>query len=609
MRLSPCLFLVLLALFSLSLSKTHPRKIFRHGGLGLLKMAESTGPSMMPTNLDDDDVFLVDYKRLYNERFSKRPALFYAFTCFLTVSMFYMMYVMADRHLTWNLEHLSRFCRMSPDMAGMTFLAFGNGAPDFFTAVFGAARSPGLILGSSVGAGLFVMTVVLGLVILFAAKPKDPIIVLKKGEDGQPKAVPSPLVTPDGALPSLSSASKRILRQPKLLPTPYIRNGLLYGLCIAFLALFAVKQRVPLWQPCLLIALYCVYMVSVVGIHYYQELQAKRAAKRLRRSLSGSWDGQGDAPSDNASMKMREAQAFQELEELPLYHRIPAAIIRTSWTFAERTGVTWLDTVLLIVKLPVDLVFNLTVLPMESIEDAATCPPHMAAVRLVHRIRAILSPWGFCFLVGFLLVPEVYVFSWPWWLSYCLSALSLSAFFVLTTSNRADPRFFGLHVAIAFVTCILWIYAVSSELVSCLASTGELAGLSPTIMGIVVLAWGNSFGDLVADVALAKNGHFQTAVSAVFCGPIQNVLLTIGTSFLIACIKSPKHILRFPSKLDSDIFLALGTLAVVFLILMIVIPVIGRFRVPSWLGWLLLAIYAVYLPMAVLAGVGILPFF
>lgn len=562
--------------------------------------------SLMPTNLDDDDIFLIDYKRLYSHTFAGRPTLFYALSCFLTVTMFYMMYVMADKHLTWNLEHLSRFCRMSPDMAGMTFLAFGNGAPDFFTAVFGAARSPGLILGSSVGSGLFVMSVVLGMVILFAAKPKDSVIVLKKVEEGQSRP---PLLTPEGALPALSSASKRILRQPKVLATPYIRNGILYGLCIAFLTLFAVKQQVPLWQPCLLIVLYCVYMVSVVGIHYYQELQAKRAAKRLRRSFSASFDGQADGPSDNASMRMREAQAFQELEELPLYHRVPAAIIRVSWTFAERTGVTWLDALLLVVRLPVDLLFNLTVLPMESIEDAATCPPHMAAVRLVHRMRAILAPWGFCFLVGALLVPEAYVFTWPWWLGYTLSALSASLFILLTTSNRGDPRFFGVHVALGFVTCILWIYAVSSELVSCLASTGELAGLSPTILGIVVLAWGNSFGDLVADVALAKNGHFQTAISAVFCGPIQNVLLTIGTSFLIACIKAPHHVLRFPASLDSDIFLALGTLTVVFVLLMVAVPVVGRFRVPAWLGWALLAIYAVYLPMAVLAGLGILPFF
>jgi sodium/potassium/calcium exchanger 6 len=561
-----------------------------------------------PLNLEDDDVFLLDYKQLYGGKFAGRPFLFYAMTCLMIVTMFYMMYVMADKHLTWTLEHLSKFCRMSPDMAGMTFLAFGNGAPDFFTAVFGAARSPGLILGSSVGAGLFVMSVVLGMVILFAAKPKDTFTtVLKKSEAGELSPKPAVLVTPEGTLPNLSSASKRILNQPKVASTPYIRNGLLYGACILFLCLFAFKRAVPLWQPCLLVFLYFGYMSSVVGIHYYQEIQAKKAAKRIRRSFSGPLAGESTETIDNTSMKLREAQAFQELEELPIYHRIPAAIIRTSWTFAERTGVTALDIFILLLKLPVDLVFNLTVPPMESIEDAATCPPHMAAVRLVHRIRAVVSPWGICFLVGSLVLPEAYVFTWQWWIGYAISSAVLSIAMFFTTSNRNDPALFPLHVALAFVTCILWIYAVSSELVSCLGATGELAGISSTIMGIVVLAWGNSFGDLVADVAMARNGHFETAISAVFCGPIQNVLLTIGTSFLIACLKSPSRVLRFPD-LDNDIYLALGTLIVVLVLLMIIVPVVGRFRVPTWLGWLLLGIYALYLPMAVLSGLGLLPF-
>jgi sodium/potassium/calcium exchanger 6 len=235
---------------------------------------------------------------------------------------------------------------------------------------------------------------------------------------------------------------------------------------------------------------------------------------------------------------------------------------------------------------------------MESIEDAATCPPHMAAVRLVHRIRAVVSPWGICFLVGSLVLPEAYVFTWQWWIGYAISSAVLSIAMFFTTSNRNDPALFPLHVALAFVTCILWIYAVSSELVSCLGATGELAGIS---------SWGNSFGDLVADVAMARNGHFETAISAVFCGPIQNVLLTIGTSFLIACLKSPSRVLRFPD-LDNDIYLALGTLIVVLVLLMIIVPVVGRFRVPTWLGWLLLGIYALYLPMAVLSGLGLLPF-
>ena len=35
---------------------------------------------------------------------------------------------------------------------------------------------------------------------------------------------------------------------------------------------------------------------------------------------------------------------------------------------------------------------------------------------------------------------------------------------------------------------------------------GSIIGLSHAILGLTVLAWGNSIGDLVADVAIAKSG-------------------------------------------------------------------------------------------------------
>ena len=97
---------------------------------------------------------------------------------------------------------------------------------------------------------------------------------------------------------------------------------------------------------------------------------------------------------------------------------------------------------------------------------------------------------------------------------------------------------FFLQVLITFATSILWIYILTSELVECLGQTSRIAHISPSIIGILVLAWGNSFGDLVTDCAMSKSGALEMAVSAVFSGPIQNVLLTIGAGFLKAVLES-----------------------------------------------------------------------
>eukprot|EP00240_Pyramimonas_obovata_P004504 CAMPEP_0118960708 /NCGR_PEP_ID=MMETSP1169-20130426/63775_1 /TAXON_ID=36882 /ORGANISM="Pyramimonas obovata, Strain CCMP722" /LENGTH=366 /DNA_ID=CAMNT_0006908859 /DNA_START=664 /DNA_END=1762 /DNA_ORIENTATION=+ len=64
--------------------------------------------------------------------------------------------------------------RLPPDVAGATLLAFGNGAPDFFTQIAAITHSATvdlpLALGESVGAAIFVCTFCMGLVILVSPK-------------------------------------------------------------------------------------------------------------------------------------------------------------------------------------------------------------------------------------------------------------------------------------------------------------------------------------------------------------------------------------------------------------------------------------------------------
>jgi sodium/potassium/calcium exchanger 6 len=40
------------------------------------------------------------------------------------------------------------------------------------------------------------------------------------------------------------------------------------------------------------------------------------------------------------------------------------------------------------------------------------------------------------------------------------------------------------------------------------------------ILGVTILGWANSIGDLVADVSLSKQGYSQMAFSAGFGGPL-----------------------------------------------------------------------------------------
>jgi hypothetical protein len=78
----------------------------------------------------------------------------------------------ADNFFIPQLETLSKYLKLSPDVAGITLLALGNGAPDVFAAK--AALSGGdesdfpLMLSDLLGASVFISTVVLGSVCLVA---------------------------------------------------------------------------------------------------------------------------------------------------------------------------------------------------------------------------------------------------------------------------------------------------------------------------------------------------------------------------------------------------------------------------------------------------------
>lgn len=75
------------------------------------------------------------------------------------------------------------------------------------------------------------------------------------------------------------------------------------------------------------------------------------------------------------------------------------------------------------------------------------------------------------------------------------------------------------------------------ELLACLHTLGIIMGISPSILGITVLAWGNSVGDLVADVVIARSGQPTMAMAACFSGPMFNMLIGLGLAWSVKCAK------------------------------------------------------------------------
>jgi len=81
------------------------------------------------------------------------------------VVLFISLAVAADDYFCPAIEIISKTLRLSQNIAGVTIMALGNGAPDIFSALAGIGQGrPELVFGSLFGAGVFVTTCVAGAV-------------------------------------------------------------------------------------------------------------------------------------------------------------------------------------------------------------------------------------------------------------------------------------------------------------------------------------------------------------------------------------------------------------------------------------------------------------
>ena len=135
--------------------------------------------------------------------------------------------------------------------------------------------------------------------------------------------------------------------------------------------------------------------------------------------------------------------------------------------------------------------------------------------------------------------------------------------FLSTEKARPPQRFSWIWLAAGFFMSVVWFYIVADQVVASLETLGVLFSINPAILGLTVLAWGNSIGDLVADLALACSGKdgIQIAVSGCYAGPLFNVVVGLGISLVIACYRSSPEPLLFSDD-DGSLFYIIGFLIV-----------------------------------------------
>jgi Ca2+/Na+ antiporter len=185
-------------------------------------------------------------------------------------------------------------------------------------------------------------------------------------------------------------------------------------------------------------------------------------------------------------------------------------------------------------------------------------------------------------------------------------ALVLAAAFYFCASKYSPPKHRLPLVLLAFFVSILWIYMTANELVSLLKFFGIAFNISAGILGLTVLAWGNSIGDFVANTVVARQGFPEMAISAAFGGPLFNMVFGLGMAVTYSNVRSfpePLHVQKITNQsLTAFLFLSTG-----LLMSLVTIP-LTKFVIRRWYAGVLITLYVTGTACGLLAEFGILNF-
>ena len=112
---------------------------------------------------------------------------------------------------------------------------------------------------------------------------------------------------------------------------------------------------------------------------------------------------------------------------------------------------------------------------------------------------------------------------------------------LLGTSPDREPKYRPIFCFLGFMVAIAWISSIANEVVGVLKAIGVILDMSDAILGLTIFAVGNSMGDLVADITIARMGFPKMALSACFGGPMLNILLGIGLGGAYMTIHNEQH--------------------------------------------------------------------
>ncbi|WVZ06773.1 hypothetical protein V8G54_020119 [Vigna mungo] len=488
----------------------------------------------------------VDYLYIFYCKVGDFPLLGHSLLFLWLLVLFYLLANTASDYFCPSLEHLSKLLRLSPTIAGVTLLSLGNGANDVFATLvsFKGSGTQDIGFNTVIGGASFVSCVVVGILSI--------------------------------------SIRERGIRVKKW--------ALVRDVCFLLLVLF-----------CLLIILitgeisvpgaigFCLMYVVYVVVVYV-------SSKRGNKGVCDDADTESDGDLSHGG--------GNDLG-VPLLIGMEKGLADTAQEFDVKIGrkccclkSSICRMLLFVMEMPLYLPRRLTI-PVVCEErwskGYAVCSAMLAPLLLSflwvpnqeNNFNSSLIVCGIGFLLGI--------------------TLGVTTFF--TTNVSSPPRkYLFPWLAGGFVMSVTWSYISAQELVGLLVSLGYICGVSPSILGLTVLAWGNSLGDLVTNLTMTLYGGSegaQIAISGCYAGPIFNIVVGLGLSLVNTTWSEYPFSVVIPK--DPYLWETLALLAV-GLVWALVVLIRRDMKLDAVLGVGLLVIYFISLFLRLIQTLGSLQF-
>ena len=513
-----------------------------------------------------------DYINFYYLHFCTFNSHYYITIPIFTIALIILFYLLSDtsnNFLGFSLTKIVDKLKINQNIAGVTILAFGNGASDVISSLVASNEIEGLefAIGSLIGGGMFITSFVFGLVIYYGN--------------------------------NLSVNSEF-----------YNRDIILYIISVVYLVLICFYGKINLGVSFGFIIIYVIY----VGLAIYQDrkhripfsvieqnmnfnkiedikntdIDLENNAIELITGSSYSSIGGNDNPkiilskegiNDNITNKLEgiSTDKNEEREEVSIDSEISTSTsnnskieksiiaaqigndikdnikeqillqVKEELLYNDKTVSKILDDNIQQLKIKVKkyyynykesnwdddafywkLYYILLDLPFTLIREL-TIPIYED--KKWNKIKFCLNP--LCQFIFFTYTLNLYdyflenVFS----LILILTILILLTIFLLSKVDENTPKKYEYIIIIfTFIMSLFWLWFVANILISILQTIGLIFNIPDSFLAMTILTYGNCVTDLFLNISLVKGGYGEMALAGSIGGPLFNLLIGLGSS-------------------------------------------------------------------------------